>query len=177
MKLLTDVLRALPEFQKLLAAIDGGGCPAAFSGLSPVLRAYVAAGIRREARQSVVLVCADESDAERLARDLRSLTEEEVLLIAPREFTFHHAAVVSRQYEHRRLAAFRALSQDRAGLAVVTVEALLQRTLPPELLSAACRTLRAGGSCDLAELTEALTAAGYARCQQVEGVGDRKSIV
>ena len=99
----------------------------------------------------------------RLARDLRSLTEEEVLLIAPREFTFHHAAVVSRQYEHRRLAAFRALSQDRAGLAVVTVEALLQRTLPPELLSAACRTLRAGGSCDLAELTAHYYERGFYR--------------
>ena len=53
MKLLTDVLRALPEFQKLLTAIKAGGCPAAFSGLSPVLRAYVAAGVRREGAELV----------------------------------------------------------------------------------------------------------------------------
>lgn len=42
MQLLTQVLRELPEVRKLLAAIEEGGCPAAFSGLSPVLRAMSA---------------------------------------------------------------------------------------------------------------------------------------
>ena len=171
MKLLTDVLRALPEFQKLLTAIEAGGCPAAFSGLSPVLRAYVAAGVRRETGRSVVLLCADEGEAERLGRDLRALTGEEVRTLTAREFTFHQAAVVSRQYEHRRLAAFRALLDGESPLTVVTVEALLQRTIPKEQLARASRTIRLGESYDLDELTGMLAAAGYVRSEQVEGVG------
>ena len=171
MQLLTQVLRELPEVRKLLAAIEEGGCPAAFSGLSPVLRAYIAAAVRRETGRSVVLLCADETEGERLSRDLRALTGEEVRLVAAREFTFHHAAVVSRQYEHRRLAAFHALLEGKSPLTVVTVEALLQRTLPPEALRRASRTIRLGESYDLNELAEALSAAGYTRGQQVEGVG------
>ena len=171
MQLLTQVLRELPEVRKLLAAIEEGGCPAAFSGLSPVLRAYIAAAVRRETGRSVVLLCADETEGERLSRDLRALTGEEVRLVAAREFTFHHAAVVSRQYEHRRLVAFHALLEGKSPLTVVTVEALLQRTLPPEALRRASRTIRLGESYDLNELAEALSAAGYTRGQQVEGVG------
>ena len=82
MQLLTQVLRELPEVRKLLAAIEEGGCPAGFSGLSPVLRAYIAAAVRRETGRSVVLLCADETEGERLSRDLRALTGEEVRLVA-----------------------------------------------------------------------------------------------
>ena len=171
MKLLPGALKNLPEFQQLLSAIDAGGCPAVFSGLSPVHRAYVAAGVRQETGRSVVLLCADEGEAERLARDLTALTGERVERLFAREFTFHHAAVVSRQYEHRRLTAFAALLAGESPLTVTTVEALLQRTIPPALLAKASRTLRPGDRCALEELAAALTAAGYTRCQQVEGVG------
>ena len=171
MKLLPGALKNLPEFRQLLSAIDAGGCPAVFSGLSPVHRAYVAAGVRQETGRSVVLLCADEGEAERLARDLTALTGERVERLFAREFTFHHAAVVSRQYEHRRLTAFAALLAGESPLTVTTVEALLQRTIPPALLAKASRTLRPGDRCALEELAAALTAAGYTRCQQVEGVG------
>ena len=55
----------------------------------------------------MVVVCADEGEAERMARDLAALSGEEVRTLSAREFTFHNAAVVSRQYEHRRLSTLR----------------------------------------------------------------------
>ena len=36
MKALLQILNDVPEFQQLLAALDGGRSPAAVSGLSPV---------------------------------------------------------------------------------------------------------------------------------------------
>ena len=48
MKLLTDILREVPEFRSLLAAVDGGACPAAVTGLPGVHRAHFAAALRRE---------------------------------------------------------------------------------------------------------------------------------
>ena len=171
MKLLTQALGELPEFRQLLGAIDGGGCPAAFTGLSPVHRAYLAAGLRRETGRPLVMVCADEGEAQRLARDLQALTGEPVRTLGAREFTFHHAAVVSRQWEHRRLSVFRALCAGESPVTVVTAEALLQRTIPETLLTQASQLLRLGESYDLNELTGTLSAAGYTRCQQVEGVG------
>ena len=48
MKPLLSALNDIPEYRSLLAAIDNGACPAAFSGLSAVHRAHFAAGIRQE---------------------------------------------------------------------------------------------------------------------------------
>ena len=171
MKPLLSALNDIPEYSSLLAAIDNGACPAAFSGLSAVHRAHFAAGIRQELNRPVVVVCADEGEAERMARDLAALSGEAVRTLSAREFTFHNAAVVSRQYEHRRLSTLRALAAGECPLLVCTVESILQRTIPKTLLTQAAQVLRMGERHDLGELAGTLAAAGYTRCEQVEGVG------
>ena len=171
MKPLLSALNDIPEYRSLLAAIDNGACPAAFSGLSAVHRAHFAAGIRQELNRPVVVVCADEGEAERMARDLAALSGEKVRTLSAREFTFHNAAVVSRQYEHRRLSTLRALAAGECPLLVCTVESILQRTIPKTLLTQAAQVLRMGERHDLGELAGTLAAAGYTRCEQVEGVG------
>ena len=134
MKLLNDILNNVPEFGQLLAAMDSGRCPVALSGLSAVHRAHFAAGVYARTGRPVVLVCADEGEGERLARDLESLTGQRVPVLAPRSYIFHNAATVSRQWEHRRLALMRAMAAGEVPLLVAAVEGLLQRTLPPEEL-------------------------------------------
>ena len=171
MKPLLSALNDIPEYRSLLAAIDNGACPAAFSGLSAVHRAHFAAGIRQELGRPVVVVCADEGEAERMARDLAALSGEAVRTLSAREFTFHNAAVVSRQYEHRRLSTLRALAAGECPLLVCTVESILQRPIPKTLLTQAAQVLRMGERHDLGELAGTLAAAGYTRCEQVEGVG------
>ena len=171
MKLLTGIVNQIPEFEKLLHAIDGAGCPAAVSGLSPIHRAHFAAAIRQETGRTVILVCADEREGERFCSDLAALTGESALLLPAREFIFHQSAAVSRQWEHKRLNCMEAMLDNRAGFVVATVEALLQRTIPRNLLVGVRFVLDHKGSYDLNELTERLSAAGYTRCEQVEGVG------
>ena len=170
-QLLSALNDILPEFQELSAALEGGRSPAALSGLAAVHRAHFAAALGEETGRPVAVVCADEGEAQRMERDLAALSGEKVAVLTAREFTFHNAAVVSRQYEHRRLSVLRALAAGECPLLVCTVEALLQRTIPKALLTQAAQVVRMGEAHDLSELTETLSAAGYARCQQVEGVG------
>ena len=171
MKQLLSALSSLPEFHQLLSALDNGLSPVAVSGLSPIHRAYFAAALRAQTGRPVALLCADDAECQRMASDLRALTGEGILTLPSREFTFHNAAVVSRQWEHRRLRALWALSQGKVSFLVAPAEALIQRTMPRELLLQASHTLHMGERCDLNSLAEALTAAGYTRCDQVEGVG------
>ena len=171
MEILRSVLQQLPEFQQLLAALDSGQSPAAVSGLAAVHRAHFAACLGQESGRPVVVVCADEGEAERMARDLSFLTGGEVPVLAARSFLFHNIATVSRQWEHRRLRLLYRLTRGEVPCLVATVEALLQRTLPPEALERACTVLAVGQTADLEELTAHLTEAGYVRCEQVEGPG------
>ena len=171
MKLLTAAVRRLPEVEELLSCLEGGRSPAALSGAAAVHRAHIAAAVGLTTGRPVVLVCADEAEGEHLARDLAAFSGAEVPVLTPRSFTLHSAASVSRQWEHRRLSLLRRLSRGELPFLVATVEALLQRTLPPALLDRCCWELKPGDQIDLNQLAEDLTAAGYVRCQQVEGVG------
>ena len=171
MKLLTGIVNEIPEFQKLLASIDCGACPAAVSGLSPVHRSHFAAAIRQQTGRTVVLVCADEREGERFCSDLTAFTGEVPLLLTSREFVFHQSMAVSRQWEHKRLQCMEAMLDGSVGFVVATVESLLQRTIPRQLLAGVRFVIDQNGSYDLNELAERLTAAGYSRCEQVEGVG------
>ena len=81
MKLLNAMLKHLPEYNALLAAMDGGACPAAVSGLSPVHRAHFAAALLADTARPVVLVCADEHEARRLAEDLARQVVDDVLAL------------------------------------------------------------------------------------------------
>ena len=171
MKKLISALEGLAEFQQMGAAMDSGACPVAFTGLSPVHRAHITAGVWQGQGRPVVLIAADDNECDRFARELSALTGETVRTLTAREFTFHNAAVVSRQWEHRRLSALRALAAGECPILVATVEGLMQRTMPKALLTRASLALRMGESYDLTELAETLTAAGYTRSEQVEGVG------
>lgn len=170
MKKLRDALGKLLEYQDILTAIDGGASPIAASGLSSTSRAFLAASLQQDSQRPVILLCSDDSEAQRLAGDIFALSGQEPPLLSGRDFHFH-PGVASREWEQRRLGIFHALLQEPPAFLIATIEGLLQRTLPPQDFQAACRTLEDRGSYDLGELAEHLVAIGYSRCEQVEGPG------
>lgn len=170
MKQLTEAIRALPEYRAFYTALDGGASPLALTGASVGARAALCAALRRDTEAPLVLICADEREAESLRPDLEALTGETCAYLPARDFSFH-PGTASRQWEHRRLGLFHALLQGEIPLLLVSIEALLQRTLPPDQLTLACRTITAEGTYSIPDLVEHLTAVGYTRAEQVEGVG------
>ena len=168
---LTRALREEKDFREILQRIEYGGCPVVYSGLQGIHAAHAAAALRKETGRPLVLICPDEIEAERLSEDLRAFTQEEVLTLQAREFTFFQADSVSREGEHARLRVFRRLLEGTAPLLTVTPDGLMQRTLPPALLDRAAFTLRVGDRADLSLLAEKLTLCGYRRFDAVEGIG------
>ena len=164
-------LNTIPEVAELARRVEAGGCPAAVTGLQPVQRACVGAAVADAAGRPAVFVCGDEREVRQLAGDLRTLTGQEPVTLLAREWQFRPGAVSSREWERGRLAALYALARGGARTVVTTADALMARTMPPELLRSLAITLQVGGRADLRALTDALLSAGYTRCEQVEGVG------
>jgi len=171
MKQLLKKLHSLPETAELIRRVEEGGCPAAVTGLQPVQRACVGAAVADAVERPAVFVCGDEREARQLTEDLRILTGEEPVLLLAREWKFRPGAVGSRDWERSRLAALYDLSKGNGRVVVATADALMARTLPPQLLEELSFTLTVGQRTDLKLLTETLLSAGYTRCEQVEGVG------
>ncbi len=174
MEQLLQTLLSIPEAGALAAAVEGGGCPAAVTGLAPVHRAQIAAALASETGRPLVMVCSDEGEAVRLAGDLETLLGVQPLKIFARELFVRAGTVISRQWEHNRIAALYELSRDEGEvfrIAVCTAEGLLQKTSPLRRLRDAAMTLTPGGRYDLSLLPQRLVDAGYSRTEQVEGVG------
>ena len=164
-------LNTLPEVAELVNRVEEGGCPAAVTGLQPVQRSCVSAAVAKATGRSAVFVCGDEREAQTLSADLRTLLGTEPVVLLDREWQFRAGAVSSRGWEQKRLAALYALVRGEPSVVIATVDGLMARTMPPWLLESLALELSVGDQVDLKTLTEKLTAAGYVRCQQVEGVG------
>ena len=171
MKAFLRRLADAPEIAELIRQTEGGGCPAAVTGVQPVQRACVGAAVALAANRPAVFVCGDEREARQLAADLSALTGEDCATLSPREWDFRPGSVGSRDWERRRLAALWRMASGQARVIVAAADALLQRTLPPKILLSLSAALRVGERADLAALTERLVKAGYSRCAEVEGAG------
>ena len=169
---MTDITKSityLKEYCQLKEALEAGKTPALAVGLSPIHKAHLAAALGLDTGRPVFVLTDDDSAAARFAADLAGFAELPVLQLPARELVMADVAGVSRGYEQARLAVLDALPQAR--FAVGSVQAVLQRTLPPAALREAAVELRAGEPAPLDELTRKLTRAGYERCAQVEGKG------
>ena len=171
MKTISLAILENKNLSPLPGAVEGGALPALVSGLGPVHRANLAAALRFRTERPLFVVAPDDTAAETMAADLRSLLSEPVTVIGSREFTFYGSESVSRQSEQKRLMALDDLYGRRTGAAVCTVAALLQRAMPPSAASRAGFTLRPGQTMAPEDVIDGLLRAGYRSADQVEGPG------
>ena len=158
------------EYEQLFRGLRDGKTPAMAVGLPPVSKAQLAAALHLETGRPVLLLTDDEGAVRRLADDLETFAEKHVLRVPERDFVMLGVESSSRQYEQARISALWHLAEG-APLATGSVAALSQTCIPPQVLRDAAFTLTEGENKPLAEITAALTAAGYQRCVQVEGAG------
>ncbi len=163
------------ELSALPSLLESGGLPALVSGLSAVHRANLAAALGQELQRPLFVICPDDTAAENFARDLQSMLQCPIPIAPMKEFIFLPAEAASRRTEQQRLNTFYGLLAETKGAApsvtVTSVSALMQRTIPKELLQRAAFTISADGSYDIDEIEDALTRCGYERTEQVEGPG------
>ena len=171
MRKLNEALAALPEARELLLAIDAPSCPAAVSGLSAVHRAQLISAVREKTQRPLLIVCADENEANRMALDLTALLGEEASLLFAREWQLRDRVAASHGWEQQRIGSLCRLAAGEAPVLVATVDGLMQRTLPPDALHSAVTQITPGARFDLNALSKKLVESGYTRAETVEGVG------
>ena len=171
MSILLRELMRLPELQHIRQELEDGCCGAVITGLSPVHRVQLSAALAQAMERPLLLLCADERECERFAGDMESLTGQKPLYLPSRELHLRPAAVSSRQWDYRRIAALHRMQAEAPAVILTTAEALCQRCLPPQVLARAVLELAQGQTHDVAALCRRLADAGYTRCEQVEGPG------
>jgi len=172
---LCKALTEIPEIEKLFPLAVQGGLPAAVSGLSHAHKAHLLASIRRHLNKPLLIITPDEAEAARLSADVAALCGEDCLNIPAREFIFHNLSASSHEWEHNRLAALHTLAGGFSGVAVATVDAVMQRSLPPKSLLLCVQNIRAGQTIPPDQLLKTLSSAGYTHVHAVDSAAQFSS--
>ena len=168
--MLTQALKATPEYKKLLDAVTGGQCPAALFGLPPAGRAQMLCALAEDIPRPFVLLCPGEAEATRFAQDLTALGLAAAVYPA-RDFVLRNIESQNHEYEYRRLQVLGDLVGGRVRVLCASAEGALQHTMPKAEFLRNTLTLRPEMELPQKELTARLHAAGYYRRDRVEGPG------
>ncbi len=168
---LLTLLNSIPEYAATVAAAKKGESTA-ITGIGQINRSHIISGLFRSLNRPIVVVCQDEMAARRLREEVKCFLDGLDAPILPgRDLTLYDAAVVSREWEQKRLRQLYDLCEGRTPLQIFSWESLSQRTMPPSVLRSATFRLEVGQEYPLDALIARLTAAGYSRCGMVEGSG------
>ena len=170
MNAILQAIRKSPSLSTLPLRVEEGYLPALITQTTGAMRAAAAALLRQATGRPIAVICADDAAAATLSADLAALLSEQVTILSSRDPVLRDTEVVSRQSEQQRLRALDAIAAG-AGVSVITAAGLVERTLPPDVLSEAAFTLTVGEGEGPEALEPKLLACGYRRSDMVEGPG------
>lgn len=177
-----NIAANLSEYRQLVEEIQKHTLPSMMTGLSHVHKAHFLSALVYENIGKPILVLADsESEGSRLLEDINTMAGEEVALLYPaKDLTLSNVEVVSREYEYRRINVLYKLATGQCRMVIASPEGASQLTIPKNVLLGRTITLKAGDEISQEKLIKSLLAAGFSRCDQIEGVSQfsvRGSIV
>ena len=170
MSAVNELLRESGNFEQLLTALEKKKVPLGVLGLTNLHKAHIISSLCALSGRKGLVVMPDEASATKLCADLRTFGMN-ALLYPERDFSFNGAEIRSHEYEQNRIKALAGLSDGSIDVAVCSAAAVIQRTIPPEMLKKHSLTIEKGEQLSLEKTVDTLVACGYSRCDMVEGVG------
>ena len=171
MSFFSKALKGTSEYQSLIKSITSNRLPMGALGLTQVHKAHIISSLCEQfAPRQAVIITSDESQANRLCKDLNAFGCN-ALLYPAGDISLRSTQVKSREYEHKRLSVLGNLLDGNADAVVLSIEAALQLTIPPEELYARRIHLEVGEDITIDELSKKLRHSGYSFCENVEGSG------
>lgn len=165
-----EALSKSPEYKELEKAVKNGKTPLGALGLTAIHKAHLISSLCADSSRKALVVMPDESSATKFCEDLKVFGLN-ALVYPERDFSFNGAQYRSHEYEQRRLKVLSNMLEGNLDVAVCSVEAAMQRTIPCEDLKKHSLTLKVGKDTSLDRVLEVLSASGYTRSDMVEGVG------
>jgi len=169
-----QLIRDVPQVRKLCDALRRSDGAVQVEGLAAAAKSALAAVLQRAAPRPTLVITYNYEQAERLHEDLTNLGLEngESLLVAPSDSMIYQEGDTDYDVIGRRLAALTYLQDERPGIVVAPIGAVLQRTIPPGELAARRIRIEKSAELDPDEQSRRLVELGYERVDMVERQGE-----
>lgn len=172
-----SVLMSQSDIKDICDTLKRGYYPLAVSGLSSIHKAQLALIISTLSEESapLLIITDDEAGAKRICDDInemyavsRNENETAAYIYPAKDITLARVESVSKEYEYQRLCVLARLIDGSCKIVCASAEAVMQRTIPPDVLADRTIKLSMDTSVQLPDLISRLIAAGYTRCDKVE---------
>ncbi len=159
------------QIRTLETAVRKPGRAAALFGVHRIHRTVCAGAFAMASGRPVILVCENDADAFRASEDLKALGMDSVEALPSREVTLLDVEGISHEEEIARLTALGKAANGRIRVICSSLEAMCLKTMPKATYLQRSIVLEQSGTADPRGLARELIAAGYTRCDRVEGRG------
>lgn len=170
MRSFTGLLKDNPEYKSIGYDIKKGMTPLGILGLPLTPKSHMISSIVDDTGKSALVVTDDESSAVKICADLEAMGAKAFMYPAA-DRSFRSDENRSRDYERKRLGVLERAADGDFDAIVCCVEAAMQYTVPKSVLREKSAVIKIGGEPGRDRLVSALSAAGYARADMVEGEG------
>ena len=165
-----SIAESTEEYKSLVNSIKNHRLPAAVTGLAAIHKNHFTAALSSTLKRKILFIAADESEAVRLCDDLGKMGLRACFCPA-RDIELRPLAGRSHEYERSRIETLSRIVKEEFDVAVVCADGASQLTVPPEELQERMITIATGSEVPVDSCVNALSAAGYERCDMVEGAG------
>ncbi len=165
-----SILDSLEEYKSLVNSIKNHRLPAAVTGLAGIHKNHFTAALSRSLARKILYIASDEAEAVRICDDLSKMGLKAYFCPA-RDIELRPMEGRSHEYERSRIETLSRIIKEEFDVAVVCADGASQLTIPPEELQERMLTIKAGEDIPVNSCVDALAAAGYERCDMVEGTG------
>ncbi len=170
MSCFSQTLNKSDDYQGILRAMHSGRTPLGLVGVSLIHRAHFIHSLCEQSKKRGIVITHDEASAQKLTRDLKAMGTT-AFFYPSRDISFADIQAQSRDYEQQRLGVLMNMVKNKYDIVVCSVEAAMQKTLPPQELKSRSITLKQNDDISVEQLVSALLKAGYSRSHAVEGAG------
>ncbi len=158
------------EFSSLTENFLKGRVPCVATGVCDSARPLFCTAFAKQTKKQLLIVVPDEREANRLRAELEFYMDK-VLFYPARDFVFDDVKGYSREFEQQRIGVLSSLLNDDIDAVVTVPDAVMQYTIPPEILQDITLYLSIGENMSVSQLSAWLSLLGYRRTEQVEGEG------
>lgn len=169
MNFLINALKNTKEFLSVQKALKPN-CTVCATGVTGINKANMINTLCHLENVRAFCVAGDEQEAQSLCNDLCFMGKK-AYVYTVKDFSFRDIEGKSMDYEHQRLNVLLKILDDDYDVIITCIDALMQYTIPPEVLKKSVLKLKVGQCVELENCINTLTLMGYKRFDQVDGQG------
>lgn len=164
-------LYEMEEFNELLSSLQRNLNTVEVYGISDTQKAVAAAFVCRHFKKACLFITHNDLLSRKIYEDISFFDPDMAVLMPGRELVFHRIDARSNEILQNRLKAYDDIISGKNCIVCTSIEALLTKTVSPELFESMVRELSLGEIISLDEIREYFIKAGYERIDMVEGRG------